>query len=73
MHWKGLFTVLKNADKATKIINISITKIEVMNSIFESSPTQIPKILLVKLKHIQYVWGQDVDRCLKLGKFASTT
>ena len=35
MHWKGLFTVLENADKATKIINISITKIEVTNRIFE--------------------------------------
>ena len=35
MHCKGLFTVLENADKATKIINISITKIEVTNSIFD--------------------------------------
>jgi len=32
---KGLFTVLENADKAIKIINISITKIEVMNIIFD--------------------------------------
>jgi tyrosine aminotransferase len=33
----------------------------------------IPAVLDPKVTVLQYVWGQDVDRFLKLGNFASTT
>lgn len=69
MHWKGLFTVLENADKAIKIINISITKIEETNIIFDqfmrSLWTRASNLYSITFNHTM-LWGKGLLSLSKL-------
>jgi hypothetical protein len=59
MHWKELFTALDNADKAIKITNISIRKIEMKKVIFD----QLVRFLRGQTSTLKFITFNNANLC----------